>query len=200
MGSPQPWHFYLWTIPWIILPWTPLVILGAVEMYRRRLFSQPIGRFLICWFVPGVLVMSLSAWKHFHYVIPMLPGLCVPATLGMLSWIKYVNEQAKPRNLVVAVIFAIACVAGMVFTHHRWPDASDTMVLTIAVLLIGGLLVLYQAHRRSTIGQLASIFATAWSVAVCADYFVLPHFDGYRPSAELAQRANAEANRMKRSI
>jgi 4-amino-4-deoxy-L-arabinose transferase-like glycosyltransferase len=190
MGRSDPWHFYIWTVPWIILPWTPFTVVGVFEMTNRGFFRRPGGRFLICWFVPGLLLLSLSAWKHKHYIIPALPALTVPAALGLMVAARRFAELAKRRIVWLGLIlFSIGIVA--ILATMKWaPVAAFEISTTIGVLLAGTFTVLYFAHRNSVNGQLITTFTTMGAVALSANILVAPHFDLYRVSANLARLAN----------
>ena len=193
LGADEPWHFYLWTVPWIILPWTPFTVAGVVSMARAGMLRQASGRFLISWFVPGLILLSLSAWKHKHYLIPIMPALTVPTALGLALWLRAVSRRARPRTLMNAFIIATVSVTGIFLTLRSARPGAVEIAAVIGLFMAGGLTCIYLAHRRAVTGYLIALFATAGAVAIAINVFVLPYYDGYRPSVELARRASALA-------
>ena len=184
--------FYFWMTPLLLLPATPALAIGVWSLRRRkglsplpqqrervrvraerddgdadlidrsinqRVVSRPadhptaltlalsheytgegtraaVIKFLLAWIIPFFLLLTLSAWKHKHYVLPILPPFSIVAAYGTLVWAASLPRPAVARRLLVA-----------------W-------------------------------------FAGAGVVILFAQAFVLPRFDGYRPDAELAWRAN----------
>lgn len=111
LGGEPPWY-YLLHVPWLVLPWTIVLLLGA-----RRLWSaarSDSGRrhaFLWTWFGSGLIVLSLSAGKHQHYIIPALPPLSV-LTAVLLD--AHVKSLGRVGCRVYAGMFVAAFVAYLV--------------------------------------------------------------------------------------
>ncbi len=85
------WH-YLTTWPWQVFPWTPFLVLGAGASLRRAWREpQSPDRFLWCWALVPLVLLSCSIGKHHQYLIHALPALSPIAALGLLgssAWIR----------------------------------------------------------------------------------------------------------------
>jgi 4-amino-4-deoxy-L-arabinose transferase-like glycosyltransferase len=78
------WH-YLTCPPWQWLPWTPLVVLGAMEsLPAARSNSRSPQGFVWWWFLGQLALLSCSAGKHHAYLLYALPALAPLAAWGML--------------------------------------------------------------------------------------------------------------------
>ena len=86
---PQPLWFYLWVLPLMTLPWTPL-LLASIWLWLRGLirdpsdhafspFRSPIFRFALAWTIVPVLFFSLSGSKLPGYILPAVPGAVILA-------------------------------------------------------------------------------------------------------------------------
>ena len=60
-------HYTLIVAPLLALPWTPLLI--AVLGRLRRLWAEPVSRFLLCWSGFALLFFTFSSTKLPHYLL-----------------------------------------------------------------------------------------------------------------------------------
>lgn len=105
----QPFWTYLENLPWLALPATIWLVVGARFLYRetRRpgaLFEQ----FLWCWFIGGLIFLHLSAFKHKHYAMPVLPPLSILAARVMVEHIRRVPVHAPRFYAIVFTSIALA--------------------------------------------------------------------------------------------
>jgi len=75
----KPWHFYLHALPAAFLPWTPLLLLACVDVFRRwrrkslpdwEAFASTVALVLLMFF-------SLSTSKRSYYLLPAFPWLAL---------------------------------------------------------------------------------------------------------------------------
>jgi 4-amino-4-deoxy-L-arabinose transferase-like glycosyltransferase len=127
MGTkPLPYYFY--TIPWLVLPWTIALLLGARRLVQdARRPTAYLERFLWCWFFGGVVFVTLSVFKHKHYCFPVLPPLTLLAAKLMAE--HGVREGRRAWRFYAAV-FVVALVAYNV---------------------VGGVVMPRRDHRRATV-------------------------------------------------
>ncbi|MGE0610668.1 MAG: ArnT family glycosyltransferase, partial [Pirellulales bacterium] len=76
--------YYLYTMPAVLLPWTPAAAVGIWLAARRGWWRTPQARLLACWILPGLLVISMCAFKRKHYSAPLLPPMSLAASLGLV--------------------------------------------------------------------------------------------------------------------
>ncbi|MFI5380778.1 MAG: hypothetical protein ACHRHE_15885, partial [Tepidisphaerales bacterium] len=167
--------------------------LGAT--LRHMLVGHPFRQFLLCWFLPGVIFLHFSAFKHKHYPIPMLPPLSLVAAVGLVQYIRWQHQKAKTQHALAAVLWVVGlAIAGV--AAWRIPPAKPAAIEITAVLVvlgIGGLLAIYFEHQKHLTAQLAAIFATAWLVGITITAIIIPrHFDDYRFSKVFAAAANTK--------
>ncbi|QDU59815.1 Undecaprenyl phosphate-alpha-4-amino-4-deoxy-L-arabinose arabinosyl transferase [Planctomycetes bacterium Pan216] len=83
--SNRPWFYYFYQAPLLTLPWSPLWLLG-LGLTLRRLWRRRLGDhrlLLLCWFLVSLTLLSFSAGKRDHYILPGLPPLALFAALGL---------------------------------------------------------------------------------------------------------------------
>jgi 4-amino-4-deoxy-L-arabinose transferase-like glycosyltransferase len=101
LGRSSP-LLYLYTAPWMALPWTPFALVGAVSLWRERP-RDPVWGLLLAWLFVGIAILSMSAGKHDRYLIPVLPPTAFFAARGLLDVAPRVSEWVRP-----ATAFAVA--------------------------------------------------------------------------------------------
>jgi 4-amino-4-deoxy-L-arabinose transferase-like glycosyltransferase len=102
LGRSSP-LFYLYTAPWMTLPWTPFALAGTVSLWRQRPRDPLYGAFLV-WLSVDFAILSLSAGKHDRYLVPVLPPLAFFAARGLLDVAQRVAEWARPATVFAAAL------------------------------------------------------------------------------------------------
>jgi len=115
--------FYFYTIPWLVLPWTIALLVGAKRLWRdAQPRSNSFDRYLWCWFLAGLGVLTLAAFRSKHYAIPILPPLSILAGKLADLHIRKVGIHAK-RFYVVGFSVAAAIflfIGGYVMPARDW--------------------------------------------------------------------------------
>ncbi len=191
MGAHEPWFAYGYLIPMLLLPWTPWALLASFRALRDGAFFLPIYRLLVCWLLPGLLLLSVSAFKAKHYTIPLLPPLVMLSAIGFAHYLAIRRSAARLHSAwlwgatalgtVVAIAIVVAAAA---------PRGQAGLVIAIITAGIGVAAMIEMERRRRMDWVKRIAFGTAWCVMACVAWLVLPAHDSYRPLAELAERIN----------
>lgn len=112
---------YIASIPWQMLPWAITLVIGIPQL--RRTISNPnahFERYLWCWFYFGLVPLLVSAFKHKHYAIPLLPPLSILA--GQLIATHVLTWGPAWKKLYAAlfagILVAYLVVGGVVMSRH----------------------------------------------------------------------------------
>jgi 4-amino-4-deoxy-L-arabinose transferase-like glycosyltransferase len=111
LGRSSP-LFYLYTAPWMALPWAPFAAAGAVSLWKQRP-RDPVWGFLFAWLCVDLAILSLSAGKHDRYLVPVLPPLALFAARGLLEVAPRVAKWARPATAFAAAL-AFECTVAIV--------------------------------------------------------------------------------------
>jgi 4-amino-4-deoxy-L-arabinose transferase-like glycosyltransferase len=111
----EPWWYYLTSVPWQLLPWTPALLVAAGPSFTRaRRQSDSPDRFIWCWVIVPIVMLTFSHGKHHHYIIAPLCALSPLCAVGLLRF---------------GTRFAAACVAlvvaGILFVNARIMPTRD---------------------------------------------------------------------------
>jgi 4-amino-4-deoxy-L-arabinose transferase-like glycosyltransferase len=189
LGRSEPWYFYLYTTPMMLLPWVFWLAGGTVAAWRQRLLSSRPWLLALAWLSAGVTVLSFSAFKHQHYVIPVLPPLTVLAawSLERFAWMQ---RRSRLQPALLLALLAGGAVALGALVRWRWPGLFDVGLLVLAasgVLLAACIVAQYANRPRLAIGLLMAAILVG---CLLVEGLAMPHFDSYRDQAVLAREAN----------
>jgi 4-amino-4-deoxy-L-arabinose transferase-like glycosyltransferase len=189
--NPEPWWYYVTSLPWQLSPWTCLM-LPALPSSLRRAWTEPRSpdRFLWLWF--GLLIVALSAIsaKHHHYLIYALPPCAFWAAEGMLKvrewaawWCADLRRAALPLSAgLLALVVGLAATSTLAAAY-----VVDVAVLgTCAGLALAALLGCLWCQNYRAAGLV--LFAFLWLGYGWAHYSIGWKTDGYRPETELLRR------------
>ena len=164
------WYF----IPIVIAgfaPWTVLMLFQLRPLIAALTTPKPFHpeRLLVVWAAFIFLFFSASGSKLPSYVMPVFPAMAIL----FASRIGDLGRRAWQLNAIVAVLFAIACVAAMVnadrFASDEVPDALfgdmwPWLIAGITSLIVGVVLALLPHPRGRTLGP---VLATAAGCMLC---------------------------------
>ena len=88
-GAPPGMHLLLLSLT--LFPAAPLAICRAARRLARQR-REPATRFLLAWLVPAWMVFEAVPTKLPHYVLPLLPALCLLAA----AWLPTPPARAPP--------------------------------------------------------------------------------------------------------
>ncbi len=190
MGGHKPPLFYAYSILLITLPWAPFIVAGIVHGVRKGMHAEPLWRFAACWVIPGMVLLSLSAFKSKHYAAPLMPPLTIIAALSLLGYLRYRHGSGARAHLAEAALIAGSVVSGLIAVRIFQPRGADTISVLTLVLGAGLLLATWFEYRRQMTQALVTIFATTWLTISGALSLVMPHHDSYREQTLMAERIN----------
>lgn len=113
LGAQSP-LYYLLHVPWLVLPWSVVLLLGCKKLWTAcRATTAQDHRFLWTWFVAGFLLLSISAGKHKHYAIPILPPLSILTATLLADGVKRLARRARPVFATAfGIIFVVYIIVG----------------------------------------------------------------------------------------
>lgn len=179
--------YYYYHIPYLLLPWAPLLFVGLWRVIKVPDYRSKLTLFLATWFAVGFTVLSLAAFKHKHYLIPILPPLSIVMAWGL----EYVRNLAIKRWALVSGA-AFASFAGLVgigiLLLHPQPW-SGVVLAAIAIGLAGMLVSLGLYDRQRWNSSIGAAFVTAGLLIMTIQGYLMPYFDDYRDQTDVAIRA-----------
>jgi hypothetical protein len=103
-----PW-FYVFNLPWTLLPWSLLLPATALWIWRQRKTDERV-RLLITWIIPAFIFFTICIGKRDIYLLPLYPAFAVllAHALQESPWTDYVRTN---RILTWGWIVLLAGVA-----------------------------------------------------------------------------------------
>ncbi len=178
----HPFYWYLPILPLCLLPW---LFLGTVWRGLRSIGRFDWGlKFLICWIIAPLVVLSLISGKQVHYLMPLFPA----CALVIAKLIASVRVEIPSRDAI-----ALACGTSLVGLlpllfntlpkFHELGLAGIVPNIFVPVLVFSGVAI-YLVCRKSAermVTGLASI--SAFSVCTIIAAGSIDFWDGFRVDA-----------------
>lgn len=191
LGGAKPFWFYGTVIPLIVLPWTPWAVLGIVNQSRRGFFQTPLGRFLVCWMLPGLVLLSLSRFKSQHYPAPLVLPLLPLAAIGLRDWVAQRQQWRAVWLAGSAAAGFSGCLLGAAGLMLWQPRGYLPMIVVLIGLGLALAWIGYCDLRRRPDWHLGTVFGTAWVGVAVVLVVILPEHDSYRDQTLLAREINS---------
>lgn len=181
LGNHPVWY-YLPYLFWLPLPWTPFVLASIRSSWKAAWKGHDSReKFLWIWFFSHLVIVTLSANKHQHYLLAMLPMCSLLAARSLSGLLHGVREGRLQLNrnwlpMLIGLNVALA-VAAMAVLFRKWPDLKTPIfIFTMTVGVCEGLgwLFLYQRRVRAVIA--VNILSVLVGGVVLVDWF-LPRCD-----------------------
>jgi hypothetical protein len=118
-------------MPGFFMPWSLFAILGLWLTARKARDERgSFERFLWCWAIVPVLVLSIPHRKHHHYLVPSLAPWGILAAIGIVRVAEGLFdapiERRKPLPGLLA--FGLPISLGIVLLHKKIPGPIDVTV------------------------------------------------------------------------
>lgn len=137
-----PWHYYLRYVALGAMPWVWYLVPMLRDEWRDRTQSsqtRPQVVLLLCWFVGGLLFLSVAKSKLVTYALPLFPAMAI---LCAVSWHRFtqrrmsdvsarwfVNMIRSAGSFGIIVPFGILCVCGLIL--GTWWSATAWLLAAI---------------------------------------------------------------------
>jgi 4-amino-4-deoxy-L-arabinose transferase-like glycosyltransferase len=125
-----PWYYFA-MLPGALAPWTWATVVGLLATARRawRTPGSP-ERFLWCWAWAGLIVLSLPARKHHHYLVPVVMPWGILAGLGLLPvgrlLLTGAGRRPAPRAWPGVLVFGLPVALALMLLRHRIPGGAPS--------------------------------------------------------------------------
>lgn len=104
----EPFWYYLGQLPLVLFPWSLVALVGLLSTASKALSGDRTPeRFLWCWALLPVLLLSLPQGKHHHYLLPVLAPWAILAALGLVhlwQWLPRQSWMQSPWPMLVLVL------------------------------------------------------------------------------------------------
>ncbi len=188
----DPFWFYIpqafvQALPWSVLLWKA----GRDSFQKAWKQGDTRERFLWVWFVTQFVILSISAFKHHHYLMAAMPALSLilGRTLASLwSDLRAGRVEITRRHvLTLASIALMTGVGAAVGISLKWPHLmTAAIVLGVSIGIAGVFCSIWLARQKWTSAAVTAGlgFAVCYGLITAA---IFPNRDRRLPTVEFAQ-------------
>lgn len=186
--------FSLYYVPIILFAFFPWTLYLPAALAQAR--SGTAIRYLLCWTLPILLLMSVVATKLPHYVLPIWPALSILAAIGLVTAMRTPRELSASRAGRTGLwIFApVGAALGLTLMIAPWftPVFGIRVPATnMGVVLLGMTLAGTSFFLRGRHDAVAAILAAGMTVIVLtAALRLLPAIETVKIAPRLAEAVN----------
>jgi 4-amino-4-deoxy-L-arabinose transferase-like glycosyltransferase len=163
-GHDEPWYYYLIALPAALLPWTPVVAVGAYNRLRNG--SRTMADVFCAIWAGSVLVLFLPAGtKLLTYLLPSFPPLVMLGATWVSDGEARANGWIAPYALAWTSAIALAAPAAGAFAAMHGEHSLPRLVLCV---LPTAALVLAVRNRRaaSSLSLFAAVAGSALALTL----------------------------------
>jgi len=150
----EPWWYYPVNLIARGMPWTPAAIIALFLTARQAWIQRDeVMRFLWCWAIVPIIVLSIPHRKHHHYLVPSLAPWAILAAIGLKAISLKIFDgplwARRPRFGLLAVgmpiTIAIVILGGCkLLSPHPDARSQAESAAMLIVLLNGCIWIFYQ--------------------------------------------------------
>ena len=196
LGFDPVWFF----IPHILcfaLPWTWFALRAIPASWRRAWRDgDEHERFLWIWFIAQLAIVSTSATKHKHYIVPAMPMLsllCGQTFRDLARRVRAGQPLLGPRLAIAITLTASAgAIGGWLTMNAKWPALSIPALAVCASAAVGVSAVAWMiALKRLRAATVCAVltFVICYAGAVG---WIVPGRDHRMAAARFARTVRAE--------
>jgi 4-amino-4-deoxy-L-arabinose transferase-like glycosyltransferase len=181
LGTKPIWY-YLPYILWLTLPWTPLA-LSAIPASWKRAWKQADARerFLWIWFLTQLVIVSISANKHKHYLMASLPMFSLLVGQQFAVIVRRVREGKPLLTRRAAVFWYVVSLAGAVVVPvvaiSGLPSLRIPCLMVSMILAVGGPLTVWLIRNNKASAGGYAFLVVFLGCFVTATGWIIPRQD-----------------------
>ena len=131
----EPIYFYLYSVAGDFAPFSAFLLAGLIRTFSQaRAENRDDLRFVLCWFLTGLIFLSLSSSKREVYMLPLYPAAALitglvceewRASASLPGWLRRLPAGATCSILVAAAAVLVAFVTNPLGIAARVDIAID---------------------------------------------------------------------------
>ena len=157
----KPFYIYLYDLPLLLLPWSPVFIAAAFGTGRARKSAEPRTRWLLMAVALIFLFFTLSGSRRSYYILPIFPFCALLIAVFLDRTQDGANLVLQNWSLGIQKVMMLVLVAGNLLVPFALPIIKSKIgfaapvILYVACVTIGlsGLIFGHLAYRSSEMGR-----------------------------------------------
>ncbi len=190
----QPWYFYLTALPSFFIPWSLFLLPVLYQYFSNKLKvgsnSSKGILFLKCWFLGGLVFLSMSSGKRNLYLLPIIAPVSILTALWLEATIK--TTPLKKLEQVFLWLFMLTLLGASIMIPIEYSKLTagwSIGLVSITVLIIGLAVVGIKYLRAKKMRQFwVCACATVFCMLVVFSVLFVPVMDKDRNYAPFCRK------------
>jgi 4-amino-4-deoxy-L-arabinose transferase-like glycosyltransferase len=182
------WYYYLETLSFYCLPWTPALLLSIYALIKSVLKKRCIRQdaFIGIWIVLSVIVLSISSTKRSLYIYPLLPAFAILMGTFFNNFLSSLPKWYSIYNKCFITLASIITVASVIpffawniiekqlkYTPFYPPKIISISFLSIIMTIAALIYYLRKKEYKNVVFNMSFITALAFiAILTITPYFV----------------------------
>ena len=146
-SHPEPFYFYALVMFPLLMPWLPFVWQGFRQAPKRVI------RVILCWFLPGFVLISAISGKLFIYLGPILPAIALLIAAGLPAPWEDRDWNFSPWQGLISGIFFILFGLGIFYVIFNLlpEELGHLAIIALIPLLLGIGTVVFALQKKEKV-------------------------------------------------
>lgn len=172
----NPFWYYPVQLLGAIAPWTPAALIGLWKSWNPAKRIRGSGeRFIWCWALASLIVLSIPHRKHHHYLVPSIAPWAILAAIGLrdISRSMFSGPLWSRKPLFGLLTFGFPVAAVILLLHRKIPGPTLMTILLAAAWTVSVGLFYLGLYRQSG-GLVMGTFVAGLAAACCWGQTFIP--------------------------
>ena len=193
----RPFYYYFINFPINFIPWSIFIPSIAIYLFSKegrtkiRTISMP-----VIWFCVVFIFFSIVSGKRDIYVLPLYPAAALITAWFLNEFVEQFREKRfkrigyYPCYILCGITLALSTLLPIV-VYKLYPQYTSSTIPFVAILLIGGLVMLRFVRFSRIIPFLFTIIFVIFSAFNISTLKAIPILNQYKSAKEICNKANS---------
>ena len=194
----RPFYYYFVNFPVNFFPWCIFIPSIAIYLFSKEVRKKTQNILLpVIWFAVVFIFFSLVSGKRDIYVLPLYPAASIITAWFINEFVEQFREKRFKRIgyypcYLLSAITLILGIFSPIVVYKLFPQYTSSTIPFVAILLIGGLVMLRFVRYARIIPFLFTIIFVIFFAFNIGTLKAIPILNQYKSAKEICDKANSD--------